>query len=48
MKCWWNGAYVPVSTIVAGAVWPGRRCVVTMMPVARISHSMLPSVWKRQ
>jgi hypothetical protein len=30
--------------MVAGAVSPGRRRVVTMIPVARTSHSMLPSV----
>ena len=43
-KCWWKGAYVRSSTSVPlGFGCPGASGVVTMMPVARTSHSMLPS-----
>ena len=45
MKCWWNGAYVRLSTTVPvrGGSAPSAYGVVTMIPVARTSHSMLPS-----
>jgi primary-amine oxidase len=43
-KCWWNGAYVRSSTRVPyGGCSPSGKLVVTMIPVARTSHSTLPS-----
>ena len=44
MKCWWKGAYVRSSTSDPYSGWvSSAKCVVTMIPVARTSHSMLPS-----
>ena len=45
MKCWWNGAYVRSSTTVPYADRSSTFAsgVVTIRPVARTSHSMLPS-----
>ena len=44
MKCWWIGAYVRASTTVPyGGGSPSGNGVVTMIPVARTSHSIVPS-----
>ena len=44
MKCWCVGAYVCSATWVPyGGCCPTGNFAVTMIPVARTSHSMFPS-----